>query len=976
MRRQNIIVQQKCYFLIILFLFVFKTNGQSPYYYSLSEENGLPSSEVYQIIQDDFGYIWIGCDAGLYMYDGIRFKSFNSKKQNSRSISGIKIDKDKNIWCQNFTGQILRVTGDSLTLVIDISKNIASYTEYTVDTKKRVWVANQKQIEWFNFKGESLGSIVKVNNNNDTIIWQEIEVNNNGQIFASSQNSGFARINEKFGKYEVEFLNVNIRLNQRSSFEVFNNDLFALTEINPKRQYIVSIINQNNVVLKNKLVPFSQDGLFYKFYKDNLNRFWLCTSTGIISLNHNFELDKESKLLFKNDKISNIYQDREGNLWVSSLQNGIYVIPNYDLILYNEQNSSLLDHNITALLKTNKNELLLGTYTGSVYKLNSSNNFELFPQQSEIAYRSVKKMQESQNGVYIAHGALSYYQNNKETLFKAYNFRDFCLIGDTLFYVNSNMFAYLPSFHKINRDEYGRSFIKIHNKGCRSLTLDQKNRIIYFASIDGLFKYENGKTTEVKINSKSIYANKLFFIHDKLWIGTFNNGVYVVKNDEEVAHYFDKYLLNGKSVKSFKVLENHLYVATEEGLTKINYLNNTSEFYDYTDGVVSKEINDVECWNSGVYLATNKGLLKLPNNIQENKVYPNIELTSLKINQNSVSLNNKYFDLQYYKNNISIAFNTSCLKARGNFKYKYRLIGLDTNWLYASSINNQVQYASLPSGNFTFEVKAINEDGFESEKASTLHFTIKKPFWQTWWFYILIGLMGVLLTGIISALIIKNIKRKSQTKNDLISSQLTAIRAQMNPHFMYNTLNSIQDLILKSDIKNTNYYLSKFSTLMRKILEFSENENVLLEEEIEMLNSYLELEKLRFGNEFKFKIEVEEGINTSKTFLPSLIIQPFVENAIKHGLLHKKGEKNLSIIFSISQTKLLVIIEDNGVGRKRSEEIKSRSRLQHKSFATSAVKKRLELLNSNEISVISFTIFDLHNAGEPAGTKVEITISC
>lgn len=964
----------KFLFVLIFVCQTYISLSQTPYFYKINEENGLPSSEVYQVIQDDFGYLWIGCDAGLYRYDGIRFKSFNSKKQNSKSISGLKIDKDKNLWCQNFSGQIFRVSGDSLSLVIDVSKKIVSYSQYTIDDDKHIWIANDKNIEEFDFNGKLLASIVKLSNRKDTIIWQEIQVNGKGQIFASSQNNGFALIVERAGKHEVNFLDTVITPNQRTSFEIYNNDLVASTEVNAKREYIISIIQQNKVIKKNELVPFSQDGLIYKFYKDNLDRHWLCTSIGIVMLNHNFEFDKESKFLFKNDKISNIYHDREGNLWVSSLQNGIYVIPNYDLSLYDEQNSQLLDHNITALLKTSQNELLIGTYTGTVYKLNSLNNFELFPQQTEIAYRTVKEMQENRNGIYVAHGTLSYYGNNKETLFKTYNIRDFCWIGDTLFYVNSSMFAYLPSFHKIPSNEYGLRFIPIHNRGCRALTLDKNNNAIYFASIDGLFKYDNGTITELKVNGKSIYANKLFFKDDQLWIGSVNDGVYVFKNDKEVSHYFDNHLLNGNAVKSFKIFEDYLYVATEEGLTKINCKTNTSEFFDYTDGVFSKEINDIECWNGGVFLATNKGLLKLPNQTFKNKVYPNIELTLLEINQLPISLKDRDFDLEYNKNNINISFNTSCLKARGSFKYKYRLLGLDTNWIDVSAINNQVQYASLPSGDFTFEVKALNEDGVESLHTERIHFLIHAPIWQRWWFYVLMFLVGSAGVAILFMIRIRFINKRAELRNKVTASQLTALKSQMNPHFLFNILNSLQDLILKHDIKSSNYYLNKFSLMMRKVLDVSGQDEISLTTEIEMLDTYLELEKLRFGDEFNYIIKLDDKIDSDNLRLPPMIIQPFIENALKHGLLHKKGLKSLTIDFKLNNTVLLCVITDNGVGRKKSNEIKARHGRSHQSFATKATEKRIELLNSYGTSNFSFEIIDNSIDGISSGTTVVISI--
>lgn len=968
-------IRVKTYLVLLFFICLFhQLSAQNPYYYKIGEENGLPSSEVYQIIQDDFGYIWIGCDAGLFRYDGVRFKSFTSKKQNSKSISGLKIDSDKNLWCQNFSGQIYRVTGDSLTLVIDASNKISSYSQYAIDKEHHIWIANIKTVECYDFNGKKINSLLKLNHNKDTIIWQEVELKSNGIIYVSSQKNGVGFINKNGSKYDVTLLDSSTTLQQRIALDSYGNQLIALTELNIKREYIVSIVTENGVVEKSRFFPFTKDGLIYKIYKDNLNRNWLCSSSGLVMLNEDYQLDDRSKFFFKNDKISGIYHDREGNLWVSSLQNGIYVIPNYDLCLFDDQSSNLSDHNITALYKTSNNELLVGTYIGGIYKLRADNSFDVYPQQKEITYRTVKKMKEWNGGLYAAHGPLSFYNDQKETLFGAYNLRDFCWIGDSLFFVTSGMFGVYPKIHSIPNGEIGRRGVVIHNRGSRALTIDEITKTIYFASIDGLFKYINGKVSEVKINGKSIYANKLFFKNNQLWIGTVNEGLYILHHDEVWKHYFHANLLHGDGVKSFRVQDNLVYVATEEGLSKINFKTDQADFFDYSDGIVSKEINDIEYFNGNVYLGTNKGLLKLPNQISKNFVYPNISITSVSVNQLMVQSADELLDLEYHQNNIDIEFSTACLRARGNFKFKYRLLGLDSNWRYNSGINNHVQYASLPNGKFVFEIRAVNEDGLESQKTASIKFVINSPFWQRWWFYVLMVLLGSGIVAVLFMIRIRFINRRAELRNKVTASQLTALKSQMNPHFLFNTLNSLQDLILKHDIKNSNYYLNKFSVLMREILDISGKDEIPLAREIKLLDTYLELEKLRFGDEFRFTIKVDEEIDVEHLQLPPMIIQPFIENALKHGLLHKKGDKRLDIEFSLTDEILVCEILDNGVGRKRSEEIKSRNARTHQSFATEATDKRMDLLNSYNDKKYNFKIIDLYDDDKSLGTKVIISI--
>jgi sensor histidine kinase YesM len=221
---------------------------------------------------------------------------------------------------------------------------------------------------------------------------------------------------------------------------------------------------------------------------------------------------------------------------------------------------------------------------------------------------------------------------------------------------------------------------------------------------------------------------------------------------------------------------------------------------------------------------------------------------------------------------------------------------------------------------------------------------------------------------------INRIKKKAEIRNQLTNSQLTALKAQMNPHFMYNTLNSIQDLVLQNDIKNSNYYLSRYSSLMRKILDTSESNEIELAEEADTLKLYLELEQLRFGSDFTFDIEIDSTVDPHDTHMPSMIIQPFVENAIKHGLLHKKGRKTLSIRFNIEYNVLTCLITDNGIGRERSAEIKKRSPQHHRSFATRATEKRLSLINENREKKIILTITDLFENGIASGTEVLLQI--
>jgi LytS/YehU family sensor histidine kinase len=212
--------------------------------------------------------------------------------------------------------------------------------------------------------------------------------------------------------------------------------------------------------------------------------------------------------------------------------------------------------------------------------------------------------------------------------------------------------------------------------------------------------------------------------------------------------------------------------------------------------------------------------------------------------------------------------------------------------------------------------------------------------------------------------------------DDIRNSQLSALKAQMNPHFIFNVLNSIQEIVLLNDKKQANNYLGKFSDLMRLILDQSNKVAITLDDELRSLKLYLELEALRFEEYFKYEIIVADMLYTYNIYIPAMLIQPYVENAIKHGLMHKHGEKNLLLSFSLfNEHTLLCVITDNGIGRKRSSEINRMREKKHTSFATGATQRRLELLNQGKAQTITVSFVDLFDAnGNGSGTKVLLYI--
>ena len=206
----------------------------------------------------------------------------------------------------------------------------------------------------------------------------------------------------------------------------------------------------------------------------------------------------------------------------------------------------------------------------------------------------------------------------------------------------------------------------------------------------------------------------------------------------------------------------------------------------------------------------------------------------------------------------------------------------------------------------------------------------------------------------------------------MVELELKALRSQMNPHFIFNTLNSIQHYIAVNDFKSTNKYIVQFATLIRTILNLSEKSVITLQEEIDILTMYMDLEKMRFEEQFDYKIEYSDEVDVDYDEIPSMLLQPYVENAIWHGLMNKKGKGLIKIGIREEGEYLCCSIEDNGIGRKKAAKIKAKRNIQQKSIGMSVTKERLDLIGDNDFNVETIDLYD--DDGNACGTKMLIKI--
>jgi len=315
-----------------------------------------------------------------------------------------------------------------------------------------------------------------------------------------------------------------------------------------------------------------------------------------------------------------------------------------------------------------------------------------------------------------------------------------------------------------------------------------------------------------------------------------------------------------------------------------------------------------------------------------------------------------------------------------SLQYSYQLEGIDKDWVNAGRAIT-TSYTNLLPGTYLFKVRSTDEFGKWMTNIRQLKIVVKPNLWQTWWF-----MLACMIAGSAAGIFLYLAYRQSQQKELMLlriskmlaESQLMALRAQMNPHFIFNCLNSIQECIVTEKYAEASKYLNKFSKLFRMVLHNSGKDLVTVEQERQVLQLYLELEVMRFDGSFSYEIIVDPMLEEDQIVLPSMLLQPFVENALWHGLLHKSSDRKLLIEFIyIDEDIFLCRIEDNGIGRKKSFELKANSAKykQHDSQGLRITKDRIDLLNKQGNHAI-LTITDLcDDGGNASGTRIEIELS-
>jgi ligand-binding sensor domain-containing protein len=967
---------------LLIFQFV---SAQEPVYRHFTSQNGLPSSEIYDAIQSEEGYIWFATNFGVARFDGLNFKIFDRQDGLPRNtIFNAQKDPSGRIWFNAFNGTLAYWDGKKIQ-PYRYNDQLSSYIK-SLGIKTTVFVSYDIKSDGsilFDLygKGQHLilndGTINKVKKSEDSCFFDLNLIDNGKVLFNSSIN--YNRPTLRIVKGDSIFVTDN----------PVNGDGF-LTAVLFKSFHKDNLVffSYNNVLTKmqngKSEIVYQFDYRIASLKMDNFGRLWVGTINGGVFVFDDYTKNTKPTNYLNGNSISSIYFDHEDGIWVTSTNNGVFYYPTLNINKFTID-TELASNRINAMEIDPFGRIWLGLDRGYLLSIDTNNHRKMYEVDAKNEVVISKLKWDKHRNLLLIGTNIRMYFLEKEVIKphkdnyvskKSGEAKSFSAMMDITqnektgdFWIGK--YNGITCFTQNGNVTYNSLEESGFDERVEAIAVDQSGDVM-LGSLNGLWQYKNGKfihfdSINPMLGERITVIDKM---HDTLLLGTRGNGLLILTSDS-LYQLTRANGLPGNSINTMSVGDGVIFAGTNQGVCIIKRKNIVSKpdviTITASTGLTSNEISAVSLRGNMVYVGTSEGLNMFNlSSFKPSKTHFPLVITDITVNDKSADIQE---DLQIkFKNNaIEIDYFAISFRNKGKITYRHRLLGLNDEWIENQLTSAQFPY--LPAGKYTFEVNARNLNGDWNPEPSQLSFVILKPYWQTWWFISLLVFFLVAALWIVYSMRIKVVKQKNQMLQDIYKYQQEALIGQMNPHFLFNALNTVQRYILENDKIASSKYLSKFAGLMRKTLENSQNKQISIQSEMDALNLYLELESARFKNKFEFTIEASVNFNPATAMIPVFIIQPLVENAIWHGLMVNEKPGILKVLFERQKNDLLCKVIDNGIGRKAAA-LMGNHKDKH-SLGISIIRKRLKLLNTQEKKQIQIQYTDLINeAGVASGTEV------
>lgn len=1016
---QQLITFLKRFSFFLVIFYCSNLNSQVQFY-SFDESIGY-SSNSFHIIQDDYGFLWSATLTGLVKTDGYQYTKFTTDRSDSTTLatnfsSYLFEDQFSNIWVNNYlhglsiyyrsSDEFIRIPADTKSsLSCNYITNFHEHNDSTIyfsgNCGLQKVILNDENYRNLQFELFSIPDSMKIGNSTENHIWHINPISKDELLLSSV--IGFYIFNMKSERFynhnSIDWIPKGVGFS--SWLDTLSNQIWIAVAGEPMR--IVNLKSKSTKLLKNFTVHGGETYFFPKdsiaiLFKENGGKLHIINrSTFEVS---SYQAGPNSEISHRDRWSRRFCKTDDGTIFIASSDDSRFQhIPSRERQIEGIQ---LLDskNNSTSCVYEDEEYFVSSFQAQGLYIQNkqSGQTAHFTASNSELSDNLIMHIVRLKNGDFLVLGKPHAY------IFKP-NKAKFQVLSTSIFFRNAielnngDLWLFpgggntVQSFRKLASDAYIEIPIRNsldHIINVRSAIENKNGSIWLISATTGLYKldsnYEIDQHWEANTSiENSLIGNSLESLFKdskgRLWLGSLEGLSIFEEKTNTFTNFTRKNGLDDTSISDIIEDENgQIWVSTFDGLYTYEESENELKKIEKSS-TINQHFSQrgLFKYKSKIYAAGKNGIDVIKTDPREqNIIPPKVQLVNIFSNEKKTSSNRNLETLSEI--NISPKHRNSKLQfspihyATSNSKELQFRSEKGNEWNNVAS-SRKIDLSLLPYGRQTLEVRASNADGIWSEpKIYSLN--IQRPWYKTWWFSLL-GLAAIL--GVIYAMYkwrliqeLKIQKQQLQIDRQIAEIELKALKAQMNPHFVFNSLNSVKALILQKKTDEAITYLTSFSNLIRKILNNSNDKFIRLQDEIDTVKLYLELESLRFDDAFSFDINIDDRISTDFVEIPALLLQPYIENAIWHGLLPKKeGKKELKISIQEINEAIEIIIEDNGIGRKASQQIKTRSKSKAKSLGMTINNQRIDLLKQlygNEASIQIIDLIDEMN--HASGTKV------
>lgn len=997
-----------------------KKHNFTHYFHIPGEKRSISGRKVTALVEDNEGVLWVGTDSeGLNAFDfkkGVIGEYKAGGKRNSlrsNHISHLYFDSSENLWISQWSGlgidQLNTQTNELKSYTINHSNTYTDWYHQIVEDENQnmvlaVWggyglygiqknkskidvlgsditvIPNEKYISVINYEDDSLIWFGGMNGQLDIMLKNKMEMIHLKNLFHNEK-----PIYQDLQKMQVyHYVNVDLP------------DFDTITQILKADQQTYFAHNRGLFAYNHQLLKFH--AVFPDKIKEQSvlamakteEKVWFLLDKSLAVLNResqewefidiDMQGEQQAQLLINS---SRIWISRGGNLYQFNRK-----LQRIDSSSYPQRILSLQEVEGDKIAFAVGNKIIIKGKTEDQIGFNDEIKAFIWSTEGLVWLSSHMLWQTNIDDFGQTHDLALLHRIKPKIDLNALDFHGM-LQKDNIYYLLSNK-GYLVHNEKAGISYYNRekelSFMRYPVHLLTGIAKAGNGEYWLGTTSTGIAKWDS-KTNRIKnyvsngFDDNAYWGETVAFVYKdskaNIWSGATGLNLY----SDSVGGFIHYTLEDGLASNHLKGMaeddQGRLWITSDKGLDCFSIPEQHFTNYTPADGLPEGDLTSaiVRLNDGRIAFGTHDGFAVFhPDSLRSNYYIPPIVITKFRIQDNQVFNDLSELDtviINPDENHISFRFSALDFNSPSDNKYQYKLEGVDETWIHTSSRNRAISYSNLEAGTYVFKLKGSNNNGIWNEYGKTITIIVLPRFYQRWWFYAMVSLVFVFVIVMIVIYRIRELK----LQNKAASLEQRFLRSQMNPHFIFNSLGAIQSFIFKNEPLVAATYLSNFSDLVRMILNNSRQDLITLQTEIKTLHQYLELQVLRFGDKFDYKIEKDENLDLEDLYIPPMLAQPFIENSIEHGFKGMKTKGLIQVCFRIIEGNIVLICQDNGVGIHASIREKEQKNKKYKSLATKITRDRISVLNRVHKSKIEMEISDLKDIqSDRHGTRVEIKI--